>query len=981
FFEELLASEWGRPAEAMAASRARLVSENPNAYRVSGARRFMYFGRSFLGFPTLSLHRGEPGTLRVDHPTVLSARRAPFPVRVTGAEDGLPVEGARVCLSKGDEDYAFGTTDETGRVLFQFRPEHHGVADLVVTAPGRVPYDAALPVNASASAHLVSAGWRGVGATGSGGEWRVQLAVENAGRVASPGGSVSLSAAGEGVVVMDGAGSVSVVAPGDTAWTTAFTLRSAACATDGDRLPVLLDGEPGSGLTSEPYLLSAELAEVVIAGMEIRGGRILPLLENRGSGSSGVLFASLTVAAGEGSVAEGEVTAGRLAPGEEVLLEPGFSASGPSGVTFRLDVECSRGTRVTRIVNLSPPAGASAASSSPRPESAVLSWTSGPSGDTAGYRILLPGRRGWRDAFGHLLRQGSVAEIPLPAGSRSAFAVIAVDSSGLASPDTAFGEARSNDPLLPGWPQRLDSVVGPTPLVPADLDGDGLPEIVLGSMWPSNAVHVFRASGSEWVDGDADPATAGHFGTTGGRVNAAPLVVDLDGDGRGEIVAASYDGFVYAWRTDGANAAPDPVPGWPVFHAATGLRSSPVAADVDGDGLPEIVTVAHDGRIRALEADGSLVPGWPRVTGRGGTGSTPAVADLDGDGRDDVVVSGTDSLLYALSGSGEDLPGWPVAMGAEGLASPVLADLDGDGTLEVIAPDEDGRIHAFRLSDGDGDGVADSCPGWPVSGASSEATIPSPAVADLDGDGFPEVIANANRRVCAWRADGTPLPGWPIPAAGNAANSPVVADLDGDGRLDVLVGRTDGTLTAHAPDGTVVPGWPWSFTEIPWATPAVADMDGDGDLDVLIGADDGRVRIVDAPGSAAYGTAPWPVYHGGADLAGVYRPLSDATALPPAGTSDSPAVLSLASPFPNPFRDQTLLRFALPETGPVTLTLHDVAGRRVACLLDERLLPSGDHSVVWDGHAARGGRTAPGVYFVRLALRGESESVRIVHLW
>jgi hypothetical protein len=60
---------------------------------------------------------------------------------------------------------------------------------------------------------------------------------------------------------------------------------------------------------------------------------------------------------------------------------------------------------------------------------------------------------------------------------------------------------------------------------------------------------------------------------------------------------------------------------------------------------------------------------------------------------------------------------------------------------------------------------------------------------------------------------------------------------------------------------------------------------------------------------------------------------------------------------PNPFRRSTLLRFGLPREGRVRLEVHDVAGRRIATLLDS-VRPAGEHAVVFDG------RDFPsGVYF------------------
>ncbi|MBD3161085.1 MAG: T9SS type A sorting domain-containing protein [Candidatus Eisenbacteria bacterium] len=82
-----------------------------------------------------------------------------------------------------------------------------------------------------------------------------------------------------------------------------------------------------------------------------------------------------------------------------------------------------------------------------------------------------------------------------------------------------------------------------------------------------------------------------------------------------------------------------------------------------------------------------------------------------------------------------------------------------------------------------------------------------------------------------------------------------------------------------------------------------------------------------------------------------------------AGSAGPPLVLG--SPFPNPFRDETTVRFALPDPQPVSLAVFDVVGRRVATLA-EAVLSAGSHAVRWDGTARSGNPVPKGIYFLRL---------------
>ena len=84
----------------------------------------------------------------------------------------------------------------------------------------------------------------------------------------------------------------------------------------------------------------------------------------------------------------------------------------------------------------------------------------------------------------------------------------------------------------------------------------------------------------------------------------------------------------------------------------------------------------------------------------------------------------------------------------------------------------------------------------------------------------------------------------------------------------------------------------------------------------------------------------------------------------PAGETP-PAALALSPNWPNPFNPTTRLAFDLAQPGQVILTVHDLAGRRVARLADGRF-PAGRHVVVWHGRDERGRPVASGVYLALL---------------
>ena len=91
---------------------------------------------------------------------------------------------------------------------------------------------------------------------------------------------------------------------------------------------------------------------------------------------------------------------------------------------------------------------------------------------------------------------------------------------------------------------------------------------------------------------------------------------------------------------------------------------------------------------------------------------------------------------------------------------------------------------------------------------------------------------------------------------------------------------------------------------------------------------------------------------------------------PPIAVKDKDLVLIpdhfvLQSNYPNPFNPTTTIRFGLPERSPVKLVIYNIAGQRVATLVN-REMSAGYHQVQWNGKNRNGQQAASGVYIYRL---------------
>lgn len=87
---------------------------------------------------------------------------------------------------------------------------------------------------------------------------------------------------------------------------------------------------------------------------------------------------------------------------------------------------------------------------------------------------------------------------------------------------------------------------------------------------------------------------------------------------------------------------------------------------------------------------------------------------------------------------------------------------------------------------------------------------------------------------------------------------------------------------------------------------------------------------------------------------------------PPSAVTSPPAAVVALTASPNPFNPRTTIQFTLPRAGDGTLAIYDLAGRRVATLVDGTL-PAGTASFTWDGRDGAGREAPSGVYLVRLS--------------
>ncbi len=156
---------------------------------------------------------------------------------------------------------------------------------------------------------------------------------------------------------------------------------------------------------------------------------------------------------------------------------------------------------------------------------------------------------------------------------------------------------------LPGWPQRTGSWMASSPAV-VELEAGAGPTVLIGSD-RLYAWDLYGHSRPGW------PQPSGDF------VWASPLALDIDGDGAREVIAAGWDGRIYAFRPDGST-----LEGFPLWAGGALFGTPAVAPLPSGGGL--LVSAAWDGSVRGwrlpharfAEGDWLQFRGGPARTGR-----------------------------------------------------------------------------------------------------------------------------------------------------------------------------------------------------------------------------------------------------------------------------------------------------------------------------------------------------------------------------
>ncbi len=250
-----------------------------------------------------------------------------------------------------------------------------------------------------------------------------------------------------------------------------------------------------------------------------------------------------------------------------------------------------------------------------------------------------------------------------------------------------------------------------------DIDGDTDDEFFAVSwLSPSYLLHVFEA------DGGSAPGYPSTLFTlaSGYLMFGPPIPADLDGDGDLEILLGYNNGgssYAHCLHHDS-----NPCVGYPLQIAGSSQLFYLGLGDLTGDGDPELLAFDNHlgGNYRAFAIDrssGMALPNWP-VSVATWPKSFPTVVDIDNDALQDMCFVTDGGTLEAYSGAGTSISGYPKTMANASISGVAAGDIDGDGLFELVAATWDGWVYAWET-----EGVV--LPGrmdWPLRGVDTRNT-------------------------------------------------------------------------------------------------------------------------------------------------------------------------------------------------------------------------------------------------------------------
>ena len=257
-----------------------------------------------------------------------------------------------------------------------------------------------------------------------------------------------------------------------------------------------------------------------------------------------------------------------------------------------------------------------------------------------------------------------------------------------------------------------------------DLDGNGLPDLLLGDVSYPTGVAGYNVGSLAVANIESQDSTWPSGGTPVNLWFPGFSLIDANGDGIKDIVAspnvrvAQTDSCVWLYPNSGSTSSPVWQRSQTQFLQSEMLELGsyvvPYGGDLNTDGLQDLILGSRLGLRYYMNVGSATNPVWrhtlvpfPSNLMPDPTWTAPCLGDLNGDGLMDLVVGRADGKVYSTLNSGSIFS--PVYSGSATQltthdvgqnASPELYDLDGDGDLDLLIGNERGEVAYVRQDAG-----------------------------------------------------------------------------------------------------------------------------------------------------------------------------------------------------------------------------------------------------------------------------------------
>ncbi len=381
-----------------------------------------------------------------------------------------------------------------------------------------------------------------------------------------------------------------------------------------------------------------------------------------------------------------------------------------------------------------------------------------------------------------------------------------------------------------------------------DTDGDGDVDI------DDESWDVGRGASGELVAMDLEGGSL-LWRTRGDDGMLGAALCDANVDGEIDVIAVQAAICDHCGKDAWALQSRDPRTGvirwesentWLLDHMWVDLQS-PECVDINGDGLPEIVTPggifqgADGAQLAAFDEPPNPTLYW-----------NVAVADVDLDGDQEVAMAST-----LRDSDGSVL--WDLNLGArESWVMVVQGDDDADAELLMVTS------RGLVMADTDGTRLAENAADF---GEADYEWPARPCAADVDGDGRQDFVAARGGEIRAWDRDLVEI--WSAPASYLVNGSPCMAwDVDDDGAYEILNNDGENFTVYDGRTGAVLFEDGGRYEEATVSGPLVADIDRDGSAEIVVTSmvshGDPAIKVWGHPdGLLPQGPLSWPVeqYH------------------------------------------------------------------------------------------------------------------------